>query len=567
MTNSMAEIENTDCILITGSNTAETHPIIGRMVKRAVDRRRAKLIIIDPRKVELTRYAHIWLQPYPGADVAWINGLIHVIIAEELWAKQYVAERTEGFEELKRAVADYTPEYVEKVAGIPAEGLRRAARMYAQAPKAMILYAMGITQHTSGTDNVKALANLAMVAGKVGIEGGGVNPLRGQNNVQGACDMGALPNVMTGYQPVTSEDVLAKFQQGWATGVRLSNKVGLTVTEMFPAALAGKLKALWIMGENPALSDANSEHIAKALDALDLLVVQDIFLTETAQHADVVLPAASFAEKDGTFTNTERRVQRVRQAVHAPGNALPDWEIIAELARRVGAKLQERAAANNGGQGVIRPNAYGYWDYKNPEEIFAEIAALTPSYAGISYERLERGGLQWPCPTKYHPGTPYLHKGRFARGLGKFFPLAYTPPAELPDDEYPFYLSTGRIRYHYHTGTMTRRSRGLDFIAPEERIQMHPRDAERLGVREGDWVRVISRRGEVTARARITDRSAPGMVFGTFHYAEAPINRLTNDALDPVSKIPGFKVTAVRVEKVAEAEQVKEVSMVEEAAC
>lgn len=567
MTNSMAEIENTDCILITGSNTAETHPIIGRMVKRAVDRRRAKLIIIDPRKVELVRYAHIWLQPYPGTDVAWINGLIHVIIAEELWAKEYVAERTEGFEELRQSVAQYTPEYVEKVAGIPAEGLRRAARLYAQAPKAMILYAMGITQHTSGTDNVKALANLAMIAGKVGIEGGGVNPLRGQNNVQGACDMGALPNVMTGYQPVTSEDVLAKFQQGWSTGVRLSNKVGLTVTEMFPAALAGKIKALWIMGENPALSDANSEHIAKALDALDLLVVQDIFLTETAQHADVVLPAASFAEQDGTFTNTERRVQRVRQAVHAPGNALSDWEIISELARRVGAKLQERAAANNGGQAVIRPNAYGYWDYQTPEEIFREIAALTPSYAGISYERLERGGLQWPCPTKYHPGTPYLHKGRFARGLGKFHAIAYTPPAELPDEEYPFYLSTGRIRYHYHTGTMTRRSRGLDFIAPEERIQMHPRDAERLGVREGDWVRVISRRGEVMARVRITDRSAPGMVFGTFHYAESPINRLTNDALDPVSKIPGFKVSAVRLEKVAEIEQVKEATVVEEAAC
>lgn len=546
MTNSMAEIENTDCILITGSNTAESHPIIGRMVKRAVDRKRAKLIVIDPRKVELVKFAHIWLRPRPGTDVAWLNGLMHVILEEGLWDTAYVAARTEGFEELRGAVADYTPEYVEQITGIPAGDLRRAARLYAKAPRAMILYAMGITQHTTGTDNVKSLANLAMLCGNVGIEGGGVNPLRGQNNVQGSCDMGGLPNVLPGYQPVASEDVLARFQQGWGTGVRLSNRPGLMMTEMFPAVLEDKVKALVVMGENPALSDANIAHVREALQHLDFLMVLDIFLTETGQLADVVLPAASFAEKDGTFTNTERRVQRVRKAIEPPGDALPDWQILAELARRLGAKL----AAGNG-----HVSSYGRWDYRAASEIFDEIAGLTPSYAGISYERLERigtggkSGLQWPCPTQYHPGTPVLHRERFARGKGKFHAVAFRPPAELPDAEYPLYLSTGRIQYHYHTGSMTRRSPALEHIAPEERIEMHPEDAAPLGIAHGDWVRMISRRGEVKARVRLTDRSAPGLVFGTFHYREAPINLLTNDALDPVAKIPEYKVAAVRVEK------------------
>ena len=517
------------------------------MVKRAVDRKRAKLIVIDPRKVELVKFAHIWLRPRPGTDVAWLNGLLHVILEEGLWDEKYVAERTEGFEELRGAVAEYTPEYVEQLSGIPAGDLRRAARMYAKAPRAMILYAMGITQHTTGTDNVKSLANLAMLCGNVGIEGGGLNPLRGQNNVQGSCDMGGLPNVLPGYQPVADENVLARFQQAWGTGVRLSGRPGLMMTEMFPAILADKVKAMAVMGENPVLSDANVAHVREALQHLEFLVVQDIFFTETAQLADVVLPAASFAEKDGTFTNTERRVQRVRAAIAPPGDALPDWQIIAELARRLGEKL-------GGGNG--HGPAYGRWDYRGPAEIFDEIASLTPSYAGISYERLERpgtggkSGLQWPCPTKYHPGTPYLHKERFTRGRGKFHAIAFKPAAELPDAEYPLYLSTGRIQYHYHTGSMTRRSPGLDRLAPEERIELHPEDAARLAIGNGDWVRVVSRRGEVTARVRLTDRSAPGLVFGTFHFKEVPINLLTNDALDPVAKIPEFKVAAVRVERV-----------------
>lgn len=555
MTNSMGEVEDTDCILITGSNTAECHPIIGRMVKRAVDRKRAKLIVVDPREVELVKFARIWLRPHSGTDIAWINAMVHVILEEGLWDREYVEHRTEGFEALRNSVAAYSPERTEQITGIPAEALRRAARRYAQSPRAMILYAMGITQHTKGTDNVKALANLAMLCGNIGIEGGGLSPLRGQNNVQGACDMGALPNVLPGYQSVTSEEVLARFQQGWSTGVRLSDRVGLTATEMFPAALEGRLSAMLIMGENPVLSDANASHVKKALEALDFLIVQDIFLTETARMADVVLPAASFAEKDGTFTNTERRVQRVRKALDPPGRAMPDWEILCALAQRVSHRLQARQAAvreAGGASPVSRPVSHGYWDYQSPSEIFDELAALTPSYAGMSYARLERGGLQWPCPNKYHPGTPVLHTDRFVRGLGKFHPVEHVPPAEVPDSAYPFLLSTGRIRFHYHTGTMTRRSRGLNCVAPEGFVEMNPQDAAALEVHDGERVRLISRRGAITSRVRLTGRSPRGMVFATFHFRESPVNVLTHDALDPTAKIPEFKVCAVRVEKLDE---------------
>jgi predicted molibdopterin-dependent oxidoreductase YjgC len=558
MTNSIDEIENTDLIFITGSNTSEAHPIIGRKVKRAVDRKRAKLIIVDPRKVVMTNFAHMWLRPLPGTDVAWINGLIHTIIEEGLWDKSFVEERTEDFDLLKESIADYTPEYVEQIANIPADQLRAAARLYAKAPRAMILYAMGITQHTSGTNNVKALANLTMLCGNVGKEGTGLNPLRGQNNVQGACDMGALPNVLPGYQPVINESILAKFQQGWGTGTRLSNRVGLTVTEMFPAALENKIRAMYIMGENPALSDANTKHVIKALETLDFLVVQDIFLTETARRAHVVLPAASFAEKDGTFTNTERRIQRIRKALNPPGNARSDWEIICALSTRMGEKLNtagEGPSAQNSNSPYFR---LGHWEYSSTAEIFDEIAGLTPSYGGLNYERIEQGELQWPCPTKYHPGTPFLHKDRFARGRGKFHALTYRPPAEMPDETYPFYLSTGRIRFQYHTGTMTRRSPSLDLLAPEERVQINPEDAMRLGIEDENWVRVISRRGVIKARALLTDRTAPGMVFSTFHFAESPINELTNDVLDEVSKIPEFKVCAVRIEKCTEVDEAQE---------
>ena len=524
MTNSIDELESTDLILATGTNTTENHPVIGAKVKRAVRRHGTKLIVIDPREIDLVKYADIWLRQKPGTDVAVFNGLMNVIIAEGLYDKEYVAGRTEGFEALKAVVAKYTPESVEKISGVPAEDLKKAARMYAQAGRASIIYAMGITQHITGTDNVKSTANLSMLCGNVGIEGGGVNPLRGQNNVQGACDMGALPNVYPAYQPVAGEDVRKKFEAAWKAA--LSPKPGLTLMEIMAAAGSGKIKALYVMGENPLLSDPDLQHVAKELQKLDLMIVQDIFLTETAQMADVVLPAGAFAEKEGTFTNTERRVQRVRKALEPPGEARADWEIICGISSRMGYPMT----------------------YASAQEIFEEIRTVTPSYAGITYDRLEKEGLQWPCPTVSHSGTKFLHKDKFSRGLGLFTALEYIPPNELPDQEYPFLLSTGRVLYHYHTGTMTTRARGPVERCPESLVEIHPEDAGKLGIADGQKVRVSSRRGKVEAKARITEKSAPGSIFMNFHFTEAPVNFLTNPALDPTGKIPEYKVCAVKLE-------------------
>jgi formate dehydrogenase alpha subunit len=526
MTNSISEIESSDLILVSGSNTTENHPIVGMKVKRAVRQRGAKLIVIDPREIDLVKYADIWLRQNPGTDVAVLNGLMHVIIHENLYAKEYVESRTEGFEALKKAVDKYTPEQVEKISGVPSEDLRRAARMYARANRAVLLYAMGMTQHISGTDNVKSCANLAMLCGNLGIEGGGVNPLRGQNNVQGACDMGALPNVFPAYQQVASEEARANFTKAWGGGIALSPKPGLTVVEMMNAAHAGKIKGLYIMGENPMLSDPDLSHVEESLKHLDILVVQDIFLTETARLAHVVLPSACFAEKDGTFTNTERRVQRIRKAVSAPGLAKADWEIIADLSGRMGYPM----------------------NYASAEDIMNEICKVTPSYGGISYERIDKEGLQWPCPNLTHPGTKFLHKDRFSRGLGLFHAIEFIPPAELPDDKYPLILSTGRVLYHYHTGTMTRKSQGPSERCPESLVEINPVDARRLGIEEGQFVKVTSRRGTLSAKARLTDRSAQGTIFMNFHFREAAVNLLTNPALDPIGKIPEYKVCAVKVE-------------------
>jgi len=527
MTNSIGEIEDAKALFVIGSNTTETHPVIGYRVKMA-KKKGATLIVADPRYIDLADYADVFLQLRPGTNEALLNGMINVIIQEGLADEEFIRERTEGYAEMARSVEKYTPEYVEKITGVPAEEIRRAARLYAGAESAAILYTMGITQHTKGTASVLAIANLAMVTGNVGKPHSGVNPLRGQNNVQGSCDMGALPNVFTGYQRVDDPEALAKFEKAW--GVKLNSHPGLTVTEIIDAILEGRIKFLYIMGENPALSDANLHHALAALKKVEFLVVQDIFLTETAAMADVVLPVASFAEKQGTFTNTERRVQLVRQAVNAPGEAKADWIILQELATKLGLN----------------------WHYETPEDIFNEIAMLTPSYAGISYRRLEEeGGLQWPCPQKDHAGTPYLHKEKFSRGKGLFTPVEYRPSEEEPDEQYPFLLTTGRNLFHYHTGTMTRRSRGLATLSPEERLQLNPADAERLGIREGDLVKVTSRRGEVKARATVTDRISAGIVFMTFHFHESAVNLLTNNAVDPVSKTPELKVCAVKLEKIA----------------
>ena len=526
MTNPIGDIEKADVILITGSNTTENHPVLSSYVKRAVVYKGAKLIVIDPRKIPITRFADIWLRPNLGTDVAYINGMMHVIIKENLYDEDYVTSRTVGLNEMKKTVEKYTPEYVEEITGIHRDKLIEAARLYAQAPAASILYAMGITQHTTGTDNVKSLANLAMLCGNVGIEGGGVNPLRGQNNVQGACDMGALPNVYTGYQPVVDLAIRDHMEKAWGVE-KLPEKPGITVTEMMEKAHEGKMKCLYIMGENPMISDPDLNHAKKSLENLDFLVVQDIFLTETAQMADVVLPAACFAEKEGTFVNTERKVQLIRKAVEPPGDAKEDWNIIADLAGRMGDPM----------------------DYGSAKDIMEEIAEVTPSYRGINYGRLKSDGIHWPCPSTEHPGTPCLHVDQFSCGLGVFHAIDFIPPAELPDEKYPLYLTTGRVLYQFHTGTMTMKSDGLNELAPESFVEISAQDAQAYRIEDGDSLKISSRRGEIEAKARLSEKAVEGTIFIPFHYANAAANKLTNTALDPTAKIPEFKVCAVRIEK------------------
>ncbi len=526
MTNSIGELEDADCILVIGSNTNENHPVIAARIKRAAHLKNKDLIVVDPRKQDLVKFSRLWLRQTPGTDIALVNALMQVIIAENLHDQTYVAERTENFEALKETVAKYTPEYAENITGVPAAQIIEAARMYARAKAASIVYCMGITQHTVGTDNVKTLANLAMLCGNLGIWGGGVNPLRGQNNVQGACDMGGLPNVFSGYQAVTDANNRKKMEEAW--GVQdLPEWVGMTMTQMLPAISEGGIKALYIMGENPALTDPDADHAVKAMKALELLVVQDIFLTETGRLADVVLPASSFAEKDGTFSNTERRVSRVRQAIPPVGQSRPDWKIVCDIGNRLGFPM----------------------NYVNPEEVFEEIRRVTPSYAGITYGRLEAGGIQWPCPNEEHPGTVFLHKDRFAKGLGTFFAIDHKDPAEMPDAEYPLYLTTGRLLYQYHSGTMSRRAAGLHEKAPECLVELAAGDAAQYGIADGDQVNVKTRRGQITAKAHISAKAVAGTVFLPFHFAEASANKLTNAALDPVSKIPEYKVCAVQIEK------------------
>jgi len=532
---------------VIGSNTTEQHPVLGMRIRQAVKQRGAKLIVADPRRIPLTKFATLHLRHTPGSDIALLNGIMNVLIAEDLYDKEFVATRTEGFEELAATVAEYTPERAAEITGVPANDIRTAALMLATHKPGALLYAMGITQHTTGHQNVLSCANLQMLLGNMGVPGGGVNPLRGQNNVQGACDMACLPNFYPGYQKVVDEAIQSKFMEAWgATG---STKIGLTVVEMLNAAETGAIKAMFILGENPMMTDPDVNHVRKCLQSLGFLVVQEIFMSETAELADVVLPGVSFAEKDGTFTNTERRVQRIRKAIEPLGNARPDWQIICDLAQRLQARL-----------GVDTSKAkFGSWDYARPAEVMAEINALVPIYGGITYDRIEKVGLQWPCPTTEHPGTrilhdpgtPILHAGKFSRGLGKFNAVEWQPAKEMPDDDYPLLLTTGRVLYHWHGGTMTRRSAGLDDIYPEALVEINPKDAAELGIADGDLVRVASRRGEVVAKAEVVDRPDEGVVFMTFHFREAAANLLTIAALDPVAKIPEFKVAAVRIEPVS----------------
>jgi formate dehydrogenase alpha subunit len=526
MTNSIREIEGMEVLFIIGSNTKETHPVIAnRMIKAR--RRGAEIIIADPRKVPMVKFSTLFLQMRPGTDIALLNGMANVIVSEGLQNSEFITGRTEGYEAWKKLVEDYAPEKVEKITGVPKADIIKAARMYGGSRKAGIFYTMGITQHTCGTDNVRAIANLATLTGNIGREFTGVNPLRGQNNVQGSSDAACAPNVLPGYQRLDLPEVRQKFEKAW--GVSLSPKPGLMTTEMIHAAAEGRIKALYIMGENPVLTDPNQHHTIEALKRLDFLVVQDIFLTETANYAHVVLPAACSFEKDGTFTNTERRVQRVRRAVNPPGEARDDLSVIQELSNAMG-----------------HPMAY-----RSAEQVFAEFGSLWPALGGITYDRIKTRGIQWPCPAKDHPGTEYLYKDGFPKGKVPFVPVTFNPPAEVTSGAYPFVLTTGRNLYQYHSGSMTRRVSAIEEHAGVAYVELNPADAKRLGIGEGHAVIVRSRRGEVEIKARITKRIGEGTVFIPMHYREAAANVITNDALDPVVKIPELKVCAVSIEPAA----------------
>lgn len=526
MTNTIYDItHDADCILLVGSNAEEAHPVIGMQLRQAV-RGGTRLIVVDPREIGLTRDADIHLKLRPGTNVAFANGMMHVLIEENLVDADYIRDHTEGYEALKQLAADYPPEKVAEICHIDPDMLREAARMYARAERAPIIYCLGVTEHSTGTEGVMSLSNLALLTGKLGKAGCGVNPLRGQNNVQGACDMGALPTDYPGYQKVDNPAVREKFESAW--GVALSPKPGLKATEVFPAAIRGEVRGLYICGEDPVVSDPDTAHIVRALESLDFLVVQDLFMTKTAAYADVILPAVSYAEKEGTFTNTERRVQRVRRAVEPRGGARTDIDIITDLMNAMGYPQKRLSAA----------------------EVMDEIASVTPSFGGISHARLDAGeSLQWPCPSKEHPGTPILHANGPARGRGLLYGAAFRPSAELPDDDYPFVLTTGRILYQYNAAAMTSRAPGLMEIAGEGFIELHFRDAERLGVRNGETVRVTSRRGSITAKARVGAKVSEGETWMPFHFPDSPVNRLTNAALDQLARIPEYKVCAVRVEK------------------
>jgi formate dehydrogenase alpha subunit len=522
----MAELEDSDVIFIIGSNTATSHPLVATRIFRAREKG-AKILVADPRKNQIADFADLYVRHKPGTDVALLNAMMRVILDRGLADEDFIRACTQGFEAFKDCVGSADIHALAGICNVSVEKIIALAEIYATADTAAIVYCMGITQHTNGVNNVKSLANLSMLTGNIGRPGTGVNPLRGQNNVQGACDMGGLPNVYTGYQPVTLGPANRKFAEAWGVDA-LPTHIGLTIPEMFSSIEDDSLKALWVMGENPVVSDPDADHVVKALQRVELLIVQDIFLTPTARLADVVLPGVSFAEKDGTFANTERRVTRVRKAVDPVGEARQDWQIIQEVSTRFGYAMH----------------------YDSPEEIFNELAGLTPSYAGITYERLEGPGLQWPCPSLEHPGTPFLHKdGRFTRGKGLFHAVEYQPPAEVVDDQYPYWMTTGRVYAHYHTGTMTRNSANLDFEVAEGFLEINPADAADLGICDGHKIRMASRRGEIETKIMVTDRVEKGVVFMPFHFEEANVNKLTNPACDPIARIPELKVCAVKLEK------------------
>ncbi len=532
MTNTIADVTRaSDVIMMVGTNAEEAHPVLGMQIRQAVEAG-TRLIVVDPRDIGLSRLADIHLKLRPGTNVAFANGMVHVLIRDGLVDREFVERRTDraGFEALRELVAPYTPERVAEICGVDARDLVAAAHLYGEAERAPILYCLGVTEHSTGTDGVMALSNIAMVCGKIGRPGCGVNPIRGQNNVQGACDMGASPTDLTGYQKVSDPAVAAKFGAAW--GVPIDSRPGIKATECFPAMLDGRIKGLFIFGEDPVRTDPDTHHVIRALEALEFLVVEDLFVTETALYADVVLPGCSYAEKEGTFTNTERRVQRVRKAVEVEGDARLDTDVFTELMNRMGYPQPRLTAA----------------------QIMDEIALLTPSYAGMSHARLDGPevagrGLQWPCTGPDHPGTPILHVGSFSRGTGLYSIADYRPAAELPDADYPLLMSTGRVLYQYNACAMTGRTPGIDEMAGSSFIEVNDRDAAALGIADGDRVRVSSRRGSIVSTARVSGKTSPGEVWMPLHFQDGNCNWLTNAALDDVAKVPEFKVCAVRVEK------------------
>jgi formate dehydrogenase alpha subunit len=533
MSNTASQVMLNDVFIVTGSNTSENHPIIALQMKAAVEKNGAKMIVIDPRRIELVDFAELWLPLRPGTNVPLFSAMAHTIVRENLVNWEFVSSRTEGFEDYVETLEKFTPEYAEEICGVPAEDIRTAARLYATAKNGSIYWGMGISQLSHGTASALALIHLAFLTGSVGRDGTGLNPLRGQNNVQGASDMGSMPFHYPGYMRVDDEENAAKWERAWHVEPGgLSRKLGLTTTEILSHAHPGGVRSLYIMGENPMMSEPNLNVTREHMRQLEFLVAQDLFINESGAFADVFLPATPFAEKEGTFSNTDRRVQRVRAAQAPRGLSRPDWEILCDLAKRLEARLGWPQSA--------------HWDYSSPEEILREMASVNTDYAGITYERIEKVGLQYPVPDMTHPGTPTLFTDSFPRGKGRFIPLDYVPVMEEPDDEYPFILTTGRLLEHWHGGSMTRNS-ALDELYPEARIHMHPADADMHGIADGMPVRVSSRRGEVVLRATVTDKTSVGLIFIPMHFAEAAANLLTNDALDPQAKIPEFKACAVQV--------------------
>lgn len=533
MSNTASQVILNDVFIVTGSNTGENHPIIALQMKEAVQKHGAKMIVVDPRRIDLVDFAELWLPLKPGTNVPVFSAMAHVIVKENLVNWDFVKRRTEGFQEFFESLEKFTPEYAEEISGVPAEDIRKAARLYATAKNGAIYWGMGISQLSHGTASALALIHLAFLTGHIGRDGTGLNPLRGQNNVQGASDMGAMPFHYPGYMRVDNEENARKWEQAWNIEPGgLSRKLGLTTTEILGHAHEGGVRALYIMGENPMMSEPNLNETRKHMTQLEFLVAQDLFINESGAFADVFLPAASFAEKDGTFTNTDRRVQRVRAAIAPRGQARPDWKILCDLATRLEVRLGREKSAK--------------WDYASPEEILREMASVNKDYAGVTYERIEKVGLIYPVPDVNHPGTPTLFTETFPSGRGKFHVLDYVPVMEEADDEYPFILTTGRLLEHWHGGTMTRNS-ALNEAYPEARIEIHPADAEMHGITNNMPVRVTSRRGEIVLRATVTEKTTVGVVFIPWHFAEAAANLLTNDALDPEAKIPEFKACAVQV--------------------